>query len=74
MRPANTPSAQPPKLPGQVRGRIRVKRYSGRMETQYVQEIGTEIGDKPRFFARTDPEHLREFSSAILFPLLERTQ
>lgn len=34
---ANTPEASPPKLLDQVRDRIRVKHYSIRTETQYVQ-------------------------------------
>jgi len=36
---ANTPEASPPKLLDQVRDRIRVKHYSIRTETQYVQWI-----------------------------------
>ena len=39
MHSANTPSAQPPKLLDQVRDRIRVKHYSIRTETQYVQWV-----------------------------------
>ena len=39
MRPANTPSAQPPKLLGQVRERIRTKHCSIRTEAQYVQWV-----------------------------------
>ena len=39
MRPANTPSAQPPKLLDQVRERIRTKHYSIRTEAQYVQWV-----------------------------------
>lgn len=37
MQKANTPEANPPKLLDQVRDRIRVKHYSIRTETQYVQ-------------------------------------
>lgn len=37
MQKANTPAANPPKLLDQVRDRIRVKHYSIRTETQYVQ-------------------------------------
>jgi hypothetical protein len=40
MRPANTPSAQSPKLLGQGRERIRIKHYSIRTETQYVRWAG----------------------------------
>lgn len=39
MQSENTPSAQPPKLLDQVRDRIRVKHYSIRTETQYVQWV-----------------------------------
>ena len=39
MHSANTPSPQPPKLLDQVRDRIRVKHYSIRTETQYVQWV-----------------------------------
>jgi integron integrase len=39
MQSANTPSDQPPKLLDQVRDRIRVKHYSIRTETQYVQWV-----------------------------------
>ncbi|MFN3545731.1 MAG: integron integrase [Thiobacillus sp.] len=39
MQSANTPSPQPPKLLDQVRERIRVKHYSIRTETQYVQWV-----------------------------------
>lgn len=39
MPPANTPSAQPPKLLDRVRERIRIKHYSIRTETQYVQWV-----------------------------------
>ena len=39
MQSANTPLAQPPKLLEQVRDRIRVKHYSIRTETQYVQWV-----------------------------------
>ena len=39
MQKANTPAAAPPKLLDQVRDRIRVKHYSIRTETQYVQWI-----------------------------------
>jgi integron integrase len=39
MQSANTPLAQPPKLLDQVRDRIRVKHYSIRTETQYVQWV-----------------------------------
>lgn len=39
MPKPNTPVAAPPKLLDQVRGRIRVKHYSIRTETQYVQWI-----------------------------------
>jgi len=37
MQTANTPLAQPKKLLGQVRDRIRVKHFSIRTETQTVQ-------------------------------------
>lgn len=37
MQKANTPEASPPRLLDQVRDRIRVKHYSIRTETQYVQ-------------------------------------
>ncbi|WP_372716795.1 integron integrase [Immundisolibacter sp.] len=37
--PANTPAPQTPKLLDQVRNRIRVKHYSIRTETQYVQWV-----------------------------------
>jgi len=39
MQTENTPVAQPPKLLDQVRDRIRVKHYSIRTETQYVQWV-----------------------------------
>jgi integrase len=39
MQSASTPSDQPPKLLDQVRDRIRVKHYSIRTETQYVQWV-----------------------------------
>lgn len=39
MPPADTPSSSAPKLLDQVRDRIRVKHYSIRTETQYVQWI-----------------------------------
>lgn len=39
MQKANTPEASPPRLLDQVRDRIRVKHYSIRTETQYVQWI-----------------------------------
>ena len=39
MRPANTPSAQLPKLLDQMRERIRTKNYSIRTEAQYVQWV-----------------------------------
>jgi len=39
MRPAHTPSAQPPKLLGQVRERICTKHCSIRTEAQYVQWV-----------------------------------
>lgn len=39
MQTENTPASQPPKLLDQVRDRIRVKHYSIRTETQYVQWI-----------------------------------
>jgi len=39
MQNENTPAAPPPKLLDQVRDRIRVKHYSIRTETQYVQWV-----------------------------------
>lgn len=39
MQTANTPIVHPPKLLDQVRDRIRVKHYSIRTETQYVQWV-----------------------------------
>lgn len=39
MQPVNTPSSNSPKLLDQVRDRIRVKHYSIRTETQYVQWV-----------------------------------
>ena len=39
MPPADTPSSPAPKLLDQVRDRIRVKHYSIRTETQYVQWV-----------------------------------
>ena len=39
MRLANTPAEQAPKLLDQVRERIRIKHYSIRTETQYVQWV-----------------------------------
>lgn len=39
MQTSNTPPGNPPKLLDQVRERIRVKHYSIRTETQYVQWI-----------------------------------
>ena len=39
MQAVNTPSPDSPKLLDQVRDRIRVKHYSIRTETQYVQWV-----------------------------------
>jgi hypothetical protein len=39
MAPSNTPVPQGPKLLDQLRDRIRVKHYSIRTETQYVQWV-----------------------------------
>ena len=39
MQSVNTPSSNSPKLLDQVRDRIRVKHYSIRTETQYVQWV-----------------------------------
>lgn len=39
MQEVNTPPADSPKLLDQVRDRIRVKHYSIRTETQYVQWV-----------------------------------
>ena len=53
----STPSAtQPPKLLDQVRDRIRVKHYSIRTETQYVQWI-------KRFIIFHDKRHPREMGA-----------
>ncbi len=57
MQTANTPLAQPPKLLDQVRDRIRVKHYSIRTETQYVQWV-------KRFILFNEKKHPREMGSA----------
>jgi hypothetical protein len=53
MRPANTPSAQPPKLIDQVREWICTKHYSIRTEAQYVQWVR-------RFISRHGKRHPRD--------------
>lgn len=56
MQEANTPLAQSPKLLDQVRDRIRVKHYSIRTETQYVQWV-------KRFILFHGKSHLRDMGA-----------
>ncbi len=56
MQTDNTPLAQPPKLLDQVRDRIRVKHYSIRTETQYVQWV-------KRFILFHDKKHPKDMSA-----------
>ena len=56
MRPTNTPSSQPPKLLDPVRERIRIKHYSIRTETQYIQWVR-------RFVLYDDKRHPREMGT-----------
>ena len=56
MQTVNTPVVQPPKLLDQVRDRIRVKHYSIRTETQYVQWAR-------RFILFHDKKHPRDMGA-----------
>lgn len=57
MQTANTPPVHPPKLLDQVRERIRVKHYSIRTETQYVQWVR-------RFILYHGKQHPRDMGAA----------
>lgn len=56
MQTGDTPAVQPPKLLDQVRDRIRVKHYSIRTETQYVQWVR-------RFILFHDKKHPRDMGA-----------
>jgi integron integrase len=57
VSPENTPTPQPPKLLDQLRDRIRIKHYSVRTETQYVQWVR-------RFILFHGKRHPRELGAA----------
>ena len=56
MQTGDTPAVQPPKLLDQVRDRIRVKHYSIRTETQYVQWVR-------RFILFHDKKHPKDMGA-----------
>jgi len=63
MQSENTPSPQPPKLLDLVRDRIRVKHYSIRTETQYVQWVR-------RFILFHGKRHPRDMGAPEVEPFL----